>query len=200
MSNRLAGSIAYLAGPMDRIADRGVEWRLDMQEFLWANNIGVLNPCSKPINWGVEDEASRQWRHESLRQAEDMYSRGLEYDANHICEAVSDQMKCVVASDFRCVDKADFTILYIDTAVHMCGSYAEETTAALQRKPVIICCKQGRFKVPDWLWGACKHEMFFSTWEEVKDYISHVAYAEHVEHLKRWQFFDINKIYHREIF
>ena len=200
MKNRLAGSIAYLAGPMDRVADRGVEWREDLQDFLWDLNIGVLNPCNKPIEWGIENEDSRKWRWDSRDKAELLYSQGHIHESNKICEAVYEQMKDVVASDLRCVDKSDFIILHIDMDVHMCGSYNEQTTACLQRKPVITHCKQGKFKVPDWLWGICQHEMFFTTWKEVKDFIYHMAFDKDVKHYKRWRFFDVNKIYNREMF
>lgn len=198
--NRLAGSIFYFAGPMDRIADRGIEWRLDMQEFLWSINTGVFNPCDKPINWGLEDEDSRQWRWNSREQARLLYEKGLVHESNKICDAVHEQMRDIVSSDLRGIDSCHAVILYIDLDVHMCGSYNEETIACLQRKPVITCCKQGKFKVPDWLWGICQHEMFFSSWDEVKKYIHNIAFAEKVNHMKRWRFLDMNKIYGRQIF
>ena len=200
MTHRLSGSIAYLAGPMDRVEDRGVEWRNDIQQFLWNMNIGVLNPCDKPLDWGIENEDSRKWRWDSRSKAETLYTQGHHHESHKICEAVHESMRDIVGSDFRCVDKADFIILYIDLDVHMCGSYNEQTTACLQRKPVVIYCKQGKFHTPDWLWGICQHEMFFSAWQEVKDFIKHMAFDENVKHYKRWRFFDINKIYGKKIF
>lgn len=183
---------------MDRVQDRGVEWRNDIQDFLFDMGIGVLNPCDKPINWGLENENSRQWRQQSLIQASELYKQGLIHDANKICEAIHEHMRDVVASDLRCIDKSDATILYVDTDVHMCGSYGEQTHACLQRKPVIVFCKQGKFNIPDWLWGICQHEMFFSTLEEVKWYIEHVAYDDNIKHYKRWRFFDFKKMYGRD--
>jgi len=194
--NRLKGQIFYLAGPMDRVEGRGVEWREDMQNFVW-NELegGIFNPCSKPIDWGLEDEDSRVWRRESLQKAAAMERRGLTHDANKIYEAIHEQMRDIVASDLRGVDTSHAVILHIDCDVHMCGSYGEQTHACLQRKPVVVHCKQGKANVPDWLWGICQHEMFFSTWDEVKDFLKHVAFDDNVDHFKRWRFIDMFKIY-----
>lgn len=194
--NRLKYQIFYLAGPMDRVADRGVEWREDMQTFLWDElKAGVFNPCDKPIDWGVEDEAGRKWRHDTLAAAKDMYNRGLKYEADLLCESVYGHMKPISASDFRLIDQAGAVILYIDRDVHMCGSYGEQTMACLEHKPVIINCKQGKCNVPDWLWGVCRHEMMFGSWDETKNYLRHVAFDDHVEHYRRWRFIDMDKVY-----
>ena len=200
MKNRLAGLICYEVGPIDRVDDRGGPWRDEISEFLFSLDVGVINPLKKGLDWGLESEESRQWRADSLLKAETLNSQGHIYDSNKICDSVSDQMKDIVASDLRSVDKSDFIVAYIDLDIHTAGSYSEITHAALQRKPVIICCKQGKYKVPMWLYGLLNHQMFFSTWNEVKSYIQHVAYDEHVEHFKRWRFFDMNKIYGKEIF
>ena len=194
--NRLKGCIFYEAGPMDRVEGRGVEWRLDMQDFIWDElEGGVFNPCDKPIDWGVEDETSRQWRHQSIVDAAVLHAAGHTHEANKIYEAVYESMKDIVASDLRGVDTSHAVILHIDTDIHMCGSYNEQTWACLQRKPVVIHCKQGKHNVPDWLFGICQHEMMFSTWDEVKGYLKHVAFDDNVKHYKRWRFIDMDKVY-----
>lgn len=196
--NRLRGQTIYLAGPMDRVLDRGVEWRLDIQQFLWSElEAGVFNPCDKPIDWGKENEDARMWRHESLQKAKLLCLQGHIHESNKICDAVHDQMRDIVASDLRGIDVSHAVIMYIDTSVHMCGTYNEQTHACLQRKPVIVCCKQGKFGIPDWLWGICEHEMFFSNWNEVKSYLKHVAFDDNVKHFKRWRFIDMEKVYGR---
>ena len=201
--NRLKYHIFYLAGPMDRVEGRGIEWRLDMQDFIWDElEGGVFNPCDKPIDWGVEDEESRQWRIDSLATAESLYAKGMKYEADQICESVCGNMKPIAASDLNLVDQSGGVILHVDTDVHMCGSYAEQTWACLEHKPVIVHCKQGKCSVPHWLWGVCNPEMFFGTWDGVKDYLRHVAFDDHVEHHRRWKFIDMDKVYgkHRKTF
>ena len=194
--NRLKYQIFYLAGPMDRVEGRGVEWREDMQEFLWDElEAGVFNPCDKPINWGVEDETVRQWRKESLNKAAKLEAAGHHFEAKQLYEAVKEHMRAICASDLRLVDQAGAVILHVDIDVHMCGSYGEQTWACLQHKPVIIHCPAGKHRVPDWLHGVCRHEMMFDTWAKVKDYLRHVAFDNEVDHFRRWRFIDMDKVY-----
>lgn len=186
---------------MDRVEDRGIEWREDIQEFIWDElEGGVFNPCDKPIDWGVEDEESRRWRKNTLQTAKSLAEKGLTYEANQLCESVREHMRPVCASDLRLVDQAGAVILHVDTDVHMCGSYGEQTWACLQHKPVVVHCKQGKFNVPDWLWGVCHPDMFFNTWDEVKNYLRHVAFDDNVKHYHRWKFVDMDKVYgkHRQ--
>jgi len=194
--NRLKYQIFYLAGPMDRVEGRGIEWREDIQEFLWDElEAGVFNPCDKPINWGVEDETVRIWRKESLIKADSLETAGHKFEANQIYDAVNEHMKAIVAADLRLVDQCGAMIMHVDTDVHLCGTYNEQTWACLQHKPVIIHCKQGKHGVPDWLHGICRHEMMFGTWDGVKEYLRHVAFSDEVEHFRRWRFIDMDKVY-----
>jgi len=194
--NRLKQQIFYLAGPMDRVEDRGIEWREDMQEFLWDElEAGVFNPCDKPIDWGIEDETVRKWRKESLAKAAVLDANGHSFEAKQIYDAVKEHMRAIVASDLRLVDQAGAIILYVDTDVHMCGSYGEQTWACLQHKPVIINCKQGKNNVPDWLFGICRHEMIFDNWTGVKDYLRFVAFSNKAKHFRRWRFINMDKVY-----
>jgi len=200
MKNRLAGHKFYLSGGIDRVPDRGVSWREDISQFLLSLDIGVLNPCDKPTNFGSEDSENIQWRNQSKEKAIALYEHGNINDANNICEAIYKNMKMVVAADMGMLDICNAVILHIDMSYHMCGSYFEMTYACLEKKPIIVHCEQGKMHVPDWVFGIIPHQFIFSTWNEVKSYIQHVAYDEHVEHFKRWRFFDMNKIYGREIF
>jgi hypothetical protein len=179
--NRLAYSRAYLAGPIDRVTDRGIQWRQDISEFLWQHKIGVINPCDKPIVGAVPEDDNFVTQRKVLKEAG-------KYDELHSL------IKEVVATDLRSIDLSDFVILHIDTKVHMCGSYNEQTHASLQRKPILVHCPSGKNDVPDWLYGICKHEEFFSTWDQLKSYIREVAYKNKTVN-SRWRFFDYNKVY-----
>jgi len=77
----------------------------------------------------------------------------------------------------------------------MCGSYGEQTWACLEHMPIIANIKQGKHNAPDWLYGVCRHEMFFSGWDNVKTYLRHVAFDDHVEHYRKWKFIDMDKVY-----
>lgn len=182
MTHRLYGSMFYLAGPMDDVADRGVEWRMDIKEFLWDLNIGVLCPCDKPLLDSVNED--------------DTYFNDInELKNQKQWQKVHDKMRPVAADDYRMVDKSDALILYIDKDAHMCGSYHENCMAAYQRKPVIVCCKQGVSAIPNWVFSVSCCEMFFDNWEDVKSYINNVCFAEKVDTYNRWRFFDYDKIF-----
>ena len=55
--NRLKGMTAYLCGAMDRVKDGGVKWRQYMTPKLQELGVGVLDPCDKPVEIALEDEA-----------------------------------------------------------------------------------------------------------------------------------------------
>lgn len=180
MTHRLTGAQFYLAGPMDDVKDRGSGWRKEMTSFLHSMAIGVLCPYNKPI--GISEDE------DYFNKINTLKSQGKFQDAHNL-------MKKIVADDYRMVDKADALILYVDKEAHMCGSYHESALAAYQRKPVIVVCKQGKEHIPNWLFGICKHEMFFSSLHEAKLYITHICLDGDVDDLNRWRFFDFKKVY-----
>jgi len=183
MRHRLDGAMFYLAGPMDDVADRGATWRQEETKFLHSHGIGVLCPYNKATYGLDEDDGYYQ-------MILDMKEEGR-YDEMH------EIIKTVVADDYRMVDKADAVLLYIDKTAHMCGSYHESCLSSYQRKPVIICCPQGKKEIPHWMFGICKHDMFFDNWIDTHKYIAEACYAPNFDHQNRWRFFDYDKIFGR---
>ena len=106
-------------------------------------------------------------------------------------------MKDIVRVDLSMVDKSDFVIVFLDMDVYTCGSYVEIAHAAMERKPILVVCKQGKNKIPGFLWGLCGgHSTFFSDWKQLKDYIVRVAIADDFDDLNgRWKFFNYDKVY-----
>jgi hypothetical protein len=51
--------------------------------------------------------------------------------------------------------------------------------------------EQGKSNTPDWLFGTIPHQMIFSTWDEVKEYLLHINNTANIESYKRWYFFSI---------
>ena len=179
--NRLKGMTAYLCGAMDRVADGGVEWREHITPKLQEFGVGVFNPCNKPSDYAPEDEDTRELIH-SLK-------RSGRYDE------VASVMKPICAVDLRMVDIAHFIIMNLDVDNHLCGSYHEAFLGVAQKKPVIIRCKQGKENLPNWMFGVIPHQMVFSSWSEVLEYLHHINEDEDVKHLNRWRFFDFDKVY-----
>ena len=58
--NRLRNQRVYLAGAMDRVADRGFGWRDSITPFLNDLGVVVFNPLNKPGDLGAEDDTTHQ--------------------------------------------------------------------------------------------------------------------------------------------
>ncbi len=172
-NNRLKGLRAYLCGHIDRAPDLGMGWRKDLTPWLEKMDVSIFNPCAKPIKEANEVE------NRELRK----YTKETDYDA------FSTNMREIAKTDLRMVDICDFMIVYIDLDIFICGSVWEVTIANLQKKPILICCKQGKEKVPDWLWGVLPHEEFFSNWDDLKTYLFTINSTD-IKPNNRWLFFN----------
>ena len=174
--NRLRFTRCYLCGAMDRAKDAGIGWRRNTR---WSqNHLGVqwLDPTRKPINIGVEDDASRARRKESKKLGK--------------LGPVVDEMKPIRRVDLRMVDICDFLIVNLDMDIHACGTYEEIFLANRQKKPILIHVEQGRNAVPDWLLGTVPEEHIFDNWDDLHDYLNRVNEdPEWVDEYGRWYFF-----------
>ena len=177
--NRLYLNRVYLAGAMDRVPDGGVQWRQQITPWLNSRGIIVFDPTNKPCDIGIENAVTRKIRHDAK----------VEGDLSLL---LAD--KEVRAVDLRMVDVTDFTIVNIDVNSHPCGTYEEIFWANREKKPVLIRCEQGKEHAPDWLFWTFPHEHIFGTWDDLKRYIDHVAFGEHVDRMKRWMFFKLEAI------
>jgi len=195
--NRLKGSTCYLAGGIDNAVDLGRGWRTDIQNFLWMNDIGVLNPLEKPIKNAIEDKNL----HIEINKLKMLAKMSIEANqtetANAAFNKIEKLMMPVVSTDLAMVNVASFVILYIDKDIHMCGSYNEEAWAALQKKPIIICCKQGKWEIPNFIFKRYnRHHMMFSSFSEVKKYLIEVCHNnDFVDVTNTWKFFDYMKVH-----
>jgi len=174
--NRLAWNRGYLCGAMDRVTDGGIGWRQDLIQSLKHLNILWLDPTRKPIDIGVEDLENRALRHKAKRAGD--------------FEFVRNQMKQIRPVDLRMVDICDFLVVNLDLQVHATGTYEELFWANRMKKPVLVRVEQGIVHTPDWLFGTLPFEMIFSTWDEVKTYLRHVAHDPVIDRLNRWFFFN----------
>jgi len=161
---------------MDRVQDGGLGWRVDIQKVTAELEVFWMDPTHKPIDIGIEDLENREHRHR-------MKDAGM-------FDVVATDMRIIRSVDLRMVDISDFLIVNLDLDVHACGTYEELYLGNREKKPIIIRIEQGKAAVPDWLLGTVPHAMIFSTWEEVQNYLMHIAYDPVIEHFKRWLFFD----------
>jgi nucleoside 2-deoxyribosyltransferase len=175
--NRLKKQRVYLAGAMDRVADRGATWRDNITPFLEQLGIVVFNPINKPADVGLEDQ--------------DSHNIKTKLKAKKRYDELASMMKTIRSVDLRLVDISDFLIVNLDLDVHPCGTLEEIFLANREKKPIIIHMVQGKEHTPDWLFGTIPHQMIFSTWEEIKSYLVHINSSENIEAHKRWYFFSI---------
>lgn len=174
--HRLKKHRVYLAGAMDRVADRGSGWRDSITPFLLDLGLIVFNPLIKPSSIGLEDDTTHNLKKQLKQQGK--------YDE------LSSLMKTIRSIDLRLVDISDLLIVNLDLNVHPCGTLEEIFWANRQKKPIIIHMEQGKDSTPDWLFGTIPHEMIFSNWDEIKNYLQYINSAENIDSYNRWYFFD----------
>jgi nucleoside 2-deoxyribosyltransferase len=177
MMHRLKNQRVYLAGPMDRCPNNGQTWRDTLTPILSGLDLKVLNPISKPINIAKEDSDNRKYK-QKLKELKN-------YDA------LSSLMKEIRSVDLRMVDISDFIIVNVDLEIFPCGTMEEIFLANRQKKPIIVHMQQGKENAPDWLFGTLPHQLIFSNWFEIVDYLKHIDSDTNIECYKRWYFFDI---------
>ena len=177
MSERLKNQRVYLAGAMDRVSDRGSGWRDSISPFLESLGIIIFNPIKKPTTVGVEDFATHK------------YKQKLKLEKNY--DDLSQLMKTIRSVDLRLVDISDFLIVNLDLDIHPCGTYEEIFWANRQKKPIIIHMVQGKHNAPDWLFGTIPHQMIFSSWDEIKFYLTQIHNSAEINNYNRWYFFTV---------
>jgi hypothetical protein len=179
--NKLCGKRTYLAGAMDRVIDGGVGWRNDISPFLEEMGIVVLDPCKKEefMSHAIESVEDRERRHNDKMAS------------NY--ERLRWEMKDIRNTDLNAVDIVDFIIVNIDTDVHACGTYEEIFWANRMKKPVLVHCEQGKKGLPDWLFGMMPHELMFSDWTALKEYLVGVNSGMDERTFNRWTLFDLGK-------
>jgi hypothetical protein len=177
MNHRLLNQRVYLAGAMDRVVDRGNGWRDKISPFLEDLGIIVFNPIKKPTIVGQEDERTHK------------YKLKLKKERNY--NELSELMKVIRSVDLRLVDISDFLIVNLNLDIHPCGTYEEIFLGNRSKKPIIVHMEQGKQEAPDWLFGTIPHQMMFSTWDELKDYVTHIHTSPEIKDFNRWKFFEI---------
>jgi len=155
MPEVLENSLSYLIGAIDRVEDQGKGWRRELIGKCKNNGLKIkfLDPTNKIAKLTKEVDEEQ----DAIR----------EMKKNRKWEDLTHFMKRVVRCDHRSVDLADFVICYLDTDVHMCGSYFELQSVLTQKKPYFIIIKGGKEKTPNWLFGILDHNSIFSSVDEV---------------------------------
>lgn len=175
MNNVLKDARCYLAGPIDKAADFGRGWRIEISEFLNDLGIEIFNPCAKPQHLLNETAESVKYRHKLKSEGKFDEVALLVKEIRHI--------------DLRMVDVCDFLIVHLDNDVRTCGTWEELFTANRSKKPILVHMEQGKENIPDWVLGTIPHEFIFSTWRELKDYLIQINNGCNMLSNDRWLLF-----------
>ncbi len=175
--NRLQHTRCYLAGAMEKDETNGIEWRRQIQKDL--GNLGVtwLDPTNKPCDIACETK--------------DTQGELLQLRKVHEYDKVREKMKLIRCVDLRMTDISDFIVVNIHPDIPTAGTHEEIANANRQKKPIIVRVAGGKNKTPLWLLGMLPHQLIFSTWEEVHQYLRHIAHDPIIERLNRWYFFNL---------
>lgn len=135
----LDGACCYLSGPMEYVADHGVEWRRKFIKLAHekALKIDFIDPTNKPGDGdmkigedkGYQTTLKEQGRWEELQEYVQSYRR----------------------LDLRFVDHSDFLVAVIDPRVPQWGTSNEIYCAEAQHKPIFFICDGGLSNLPNWL-------------------------------------------------
>jgi nucleoside 2-deoxyribosyltransferase len=169
--NKLKNACVYLSGPIDFVDDDGVGWRRELISKTKHLNLKYLDPTNKPIGLGTE-----------IAEEKALFKK-LREEGNWL--ELRKYAKQIRRVDLRFCDLADFGIVYIDTSVHMCGSYNELHTMENQQKPVFGILKNGRKKAPLWLFAALRPQEMFGSIDDCVNHLSELNSGA-VEMDQRW--------------
>lgn len=151
-TNFLAGSRAYLSGPMDFVASREEEaangWRTRLGQFLRAQGCIVFDPWKKPDVRGMSN-----YGREGINTTDDL-NRWVFDDTVEGAQArgtLANKYKETTHIDLRMVDTCDFVIARCPTNIYSVGTPHEISLARSQRKPVLFVSPPVEFPTYDML-------------------------------------------------
>lgn len=176
MNNLLKNHRCYLAGPIDRCPNLGIDWRNYISNVLRQRyNAIPYNPMDKPLQYPIADE------HEKREERKNWKKEGR-------LDLLKDFLWDIRHVDLRMTDRSDWGIFYIDLDIHSCGTYEELTRMNMSKKPCLTMCKQGVLNTPDWIVGKLPLENIFGNWEDLISYMDKVNSGE-IKDTRRWVFF-----------
>ena len=151
-----------MIGPIDYAKDLGIGFRQQIIKQLTLKGIDIvyLDPTNK-LPGLATDVGEQQSTIQALKRRKDLV--GLQK-----------LMKKIIRADLRAVDYSDFVIAFIDTSVHMCGSYHEIICALNQSKPTLMVVKGGIQNAPSWLYGIAQLQNMFGSIQQLSQHLQKV--------------------------
>lgn len=136
---KLDGALGYLSGPMEYVADHGVEWRRKFLKLAKEAklNIDMIDPTDKP-----GDEEMKIGENKTIQV--DLQSSGQ-------FKELQKYVRNYRRFDLRFVDYSDFLVTVIDPSVPQWGTSNEVYFAEMQHKPNFFICDGSLYNLPRWL-------------------------------------------------
>lgn len=162
-AGKLDGACGYLSGPMEFVADHGVEWRRKFIKLVSMAGLKVdlIDPTDKP--GGIDVKIGENKAYQESLQKQGRWNELREY------------VKAYRRYDLRFVDISDFLVVVVDPRVPQWGTANEVYTAEQQHKPMFFICDGGLANLPRWLFDVVdldnpiknKRQNVFGSVEEV---------------------------------
>lgn len=156
---KLDCALGYLSGPMDYVADGGVEWRRKFARLIYEAglDIDLIDPTNKP---GNDQKIGEDKIHQIKLKQEKRWKELAEYVGEYR------------RNDLRSVDYSDFIVVVVDPRVPQWGTSNEVYGGEAQHKPTFFVCDGGLANFPNWLFDLLDFEgdqpiNFFENIEEV---------------------------------
>lgn len=165
--NHLRNKRVYLSGAIE-FGEKNHNWRIEPIKVMSDRfGINVFDPFSDP---------KQQWL-ENLNEAR----------VNKDYVKIKKIAKNFVRKDLCMVDRSDFLVAFMPYKVPTTGTIHEIVNSNEAKKPTLIVCPQGRENAPLWLWGILPEQYFFSSWEDLYEYLHEVTQGLHYND-DRWHF------------
>lgn len=142
---KLDYALGYLSGPMDYVADHGVEWRRKFINLIHKAklDIDLIDPTNKPGDeMNIGEDKTLQTNFKSQKKWKELAEYVGEYRRY----------------DLRYVDYSDFLVVVVDPRVPQWGTSNEVYFAEMQHKPIFFICDGGLENFPNWLYDLLEFE------------------------------------------
>lgn len=136
---KLDCAVGYMSGPMEFVADHGIEWRRKFVSLVSKAGlkIDLIDPTNKP--GGIDVKIGENKAHQEALQKQGRWKE------------LRDYVKSYRRYDLRFVDISDFMVVVVDPRVPQWGTSNEVYTAEQQHKPMFFICDGGLKNLPRWL-------------------------------------------------
>lgn len=142
---KLDCALGYLSGPMEYVADHGVEWRRKFSRLIYEAglDIDLIDPTNKP---GDDQKIGEDKFYQTKLKQEKRWKELAEYVGEYR------------RYDLRYVDYSDFIVVVVDPRVPQWGTSNEVYFGEMQHKPTFFVCDGGLSNLPNWLFDLLDFE------------------------------------------